>query len=184
MRFPLCSDFWDTQYIVFLNIKQFEISKWENTVNKKKKKKRVYCYLVLVIAFTIAWKETDFIIGSNIMIKKECHLQSHLLHTDTTFLKWLNHYIFFSPPHPSILHLRAHLSKYRHIPSSSSKIFLLPPLLIPLTYRTQTLTLNFWGGKWVLYTENYRTWHLLNSAFLNMIVWAKLLGLLTNNLQL
>lgn len=40
MRFPLCSDFWDTQYIVFLNIKQFEISKWENTVNKKIKKRK------------------------------------------------------------------------------------------------------------------------------------------------
>lgn len=42
MRFPLCSDFWDTQYIVFLNIKQFEISKWENTVNKKNKKKKEF----------------------------------------------------------------------------------------------------------------------------------------------
>lgn len=166
MRFPLCPDFWDTQYIVFLNIKQFETSKWENTVNKKKEK--VYYYLVLVIAFTIAWKETDFIIGSDIMITKNVILSPIYCITDTTILKWLKSlylFSFFSPPHPLILHSHAHVRKCRPIPSSSSKIFLLHPLLIPLTYRTQTLTLNFGKKKGSLIH-----WKLQNLTFTELSI--------------
>lgn len=109
----------------------------------------------MVIAFTIAWKETDFIIGSDIMITKNVILSPIYCITDTTILKWLKSlylFSFFSPPHPLILHSHAHVRKCRPIPSSSSKIFLLHPLLIPLTYRTQTLTLNFGKKKRESYT--------------------------------
>lgn len=94
MIFSLCPDFWDTQYIVFLNS-----LKHQNGKNVNKRKGKVYYYLVLVIAFTIAWKEKDFVIGSDIMITKNVILGPIYCITDTTILKWLNHYIFF--PHPT-----------------------------------------------------------------------------------
>lgn len=78
MRFPLCPDFWDTQYIVFLNIKQFETSKWENTVNKKKRKSLLL--FSFGHCFHYCLKGNRFHHWIRYYDNKECHPQSHLLH--------------------------------------------------------------------------------------------------------